>query len=304
MGIIIIKGLVFDIKKFAVDDGPGIRTTIFLKGCPMQCRWCHNPEGQTSVPELIYRYRKCIRCDECVTACPNQAFFSKRKKLGIDRGICNLCGLCAEKCPSGALRVIGREVSVPEVMKEIEKDSAFYDESGGGITLSGGEPLWQTDFTSAILKECKNRNIHTAVDTCGYASSKVIERIKDGVDLFLYDLKIMDDEKHRIYTGKSNKQILRNFEMLAKNGSILLVRIPLIPGINDDMENIRMTADFVLQCGVKRVCLLPYHRSGVEKYRSLGKHFYLNSIRTPSERRMNHIKAQFEASGLMVKIGG
>jgi pyruvate formate lyase activating enzyme len=304
VGIIIIKGLVFDIKKFAVDDGPGIRTTLFLKGCPMRCLWCHNPEGQESLPELMYMHKKCNICGECVGMCPSQALFSTRKELGINRKICSVCGVCAEKCPSGALKIVGKKTSVEEVMKEIGKDSAFYEESGGGVTLSGGEPLWQIDFTSAILRECKELNIHTAVDTCGYASCKAIERIKDKVDLFLYDLKIMNDEKHRKYTGKSNKQILRNFKTLADNGNDLLVRLPVIPGINDDRKNIQMAADFVLLYGVKRVCLLPYHRAGIEKYRSLGKRYNLNSIRTPSEPKLNAIKEQLEASGLMVKIGG
>ena len=304
VGTIIAKGFVFDIKKFAVDDGPGIRTTIFLKGCPLRCQWCHNPEGQSSVSELMYRDKKCVRCNECVSVCPNQAFSSGRSKLGIDRSACSLCGLCAVRCPSGALSLVGREVSVQEVMTEVGKDAAFYEESGGGVTLSGGEPLWQIGFTSAVLRECKSRGIRTAVDTCGYGSSNAIRRIRDSVDLFLYDLKIMDDAKHRKYTGKSNKQILRNFETLANHGNELLVRLPLIPGVNDDRKNIQMTADFVLKNGVKRVCLLPYHRIGVEKYRSLGKRYFLNSVRTPSEQKMNHIKARFEACGLMVKIGG
>lgn len=304
MGIIIRKGLIFDIKKFAVDDGPGIRTTIFLKGCPMRCLWCHNPEGQTLAPELMYRHKKCIRCDECAKICPNQALFLTGKKLTINRKICSLCGVCAKNCPSGALEIIGKEISVEEVMREIEKDSAFYDESKGGITISGGEPLLQIDFTAAILSECKKRSIHTAIDTCGYASPKVIERIKDKVDLFLYDLKIMDDAKHRKYTGKPNRHILKNFRTLAKNGNNLLVRFPILPGINDDRENIQKTADFILLNGVKRVCLLPYHRAGIEKYRSLDKRYDLNSIRPPSEQKLNTIKKQLEAYGLIVKIGG
>ena len=304
MGIIISKGLVFDIKKFAVDDGPGIRTTIFLKGCPMRCLWCHNPEGQTFAPELLYRYKKCIRCGECVKICPNQVLFLAGKKLTINREICSVCEACAENCPSGALEISGKKLSVNEVMREIDKDTAFYDESRGGITISGGEPLLQLDFTTAILGECRKRNIHTAVDTCGYASPKTIEKIKDKVDLFLYDLKIMDNAKHRKYTGKSNRPILRNFKTLAQNGNTILVRLPLIPGINDDRKNIQETADFILLHGIERINLLPYHRAGIEKYRNLGKRYKLNSIRPPSERKLNAIKERLEASGLIVKIGG
>jgi pyruvate formate lyase activating enzyme len=304
VGIIIRKGLVFDIKKFAVDDGPGIRTTIFLKGCPMRCLWCHNPEGQTLAPELMYRHKKCVGCGECVKICPDQALSLTRKNLTIIRESCSLCGACAKNCPSGALEIIGKEISVDEVMREIDKDSAFYDESKGGITVSGGEPLLQIDFTAAILSECKKRSIHTAVDTCGYASLKAIERIKDKVDLFLYDLKIMDDAKHRKYTGKSNRPILRNFRTLAKNGNDLVVRFPILPRINDDEENIQKTANFILLNGVKRICLLPYHRAGIEKYRSLDKQYNLNWIRPPSEQKLDAIKKQLEASGLIVKIGG
>ena len=252
----------------------------------------------------MYRLKRCIRCDECVRICPNQALFSTRRKLSIDRKTCSLCGVCADKCPSNALEIVGKKVSVEEVMREISRDSAFYDESGGGITVSGGEPLLQIDFTAAILSECKKRNIRTAVDTCGYASHNVIERIKSDVDLFLYDLKVMDDAKHRRYTGKSNRQILRNFEILAKNGNDMLVRVPLIPGINDDKENIKSTAGFILQHGVKHICLLPYHRAGIEKYRCIGRRYSLNSIRAPSEQKLNSIKEQLEASGLIVKVGG
>lgn len=304
MGTIIQKGFVFDIKKFAVDDGPGIRTTIFLKGCPMRCWWCHNPEGQTSAPELMYRQKKCIRCSECVKGCPNQVLSLGTKKLSINRKICSLCGECAKKCPSEALAIVGKETSVEEVMREIDKDSAFYEESGGGITVSGGEPLLQIDFTDVILSECKKRNMHTAIDTCGYAPRKAIEKIKDKVDLFLYDLKIMNDAKHRRYTGKSNRQILENFKTLVENGNDLLVRFPVIPGINDDKDNVKKTVDFILSHGIKRICLLPYHRAGIEKYRSLGRRYSLSSVKTPSERKLNSIKEQFEASRLIVKIGG
>jgi pyruvate formate lyase activating enzyme len=304
VGITIQKGCVFDIKKFAVDDGPGIRTTVFLKGCPLRCWWCHNPEGQTSTPELMYRQKRCIRCGECVKTCPSQALSLGTKQLSINRKICSLCEECAKKCSSEALTIVGKETSVEEVIGEIDKDSAFYQESGGGITISGGEPLMQIDFTDAILSECKKRNLHTAVDTCGYASHEAIERIKDKVDLFLYDLKIMDAAKHRRYTGKSNRQILENFKTLAENGNGLLVRFPVIPMINDGKDNVKRIADFILSCGVKRICLLPYHRAGIEKYRSLGRGYRLSSTKAPSERKLNSIKKLFESSGLTVKIGG
>lgn len=304
MGIIIKKGIVFDIKKFAVDDGPGIRTTVFLKGCPMRCWWCHNPEGQTLAAELMYRQTRCARCGECAKNCSNGVLFLVARKLSINRKICSLCGECAKKCPSEALTIVGKETSVEEVMKEIDKDSTFYEESGGGITVSGGEPLLQIDFVDAILSECKRRNIHTAVDTCGYAPRKAVENIMDKVDLFLYDLKMMNDAKHRRYTGKSNKQILENFKTLAENGNDILVRFPVIPRLNDDEDNVQKTADFILSHGVKRICLLPYHRSGIEKYRSLGRRYKLNSMKTPSQQKLNSIKRQLEVSGLVVKTGG
>lgn len=239
-------------------------------------------------------------------SCPNQVLSLSlgAKKLSINRKICSLCGECAKKCPSEALTIVGKETSVEEVMREIDKDSAFYEESGGGITISGGEPLLQINFSDAILSECKKRNIHTAVDTCGYAPRKTIEKIKNKVDLFLYDLKIMNDAKHRKYTGRSNKQILENFKTLAENGNDLLVRFPIIPGINDEKDNVKKTVDFILSHGIKRICLLPYHRAGIEKYRSLGRGYSLKSVRAPSEQKLNSIKEQFEASGLIVKIGG
>ena len=304
MGIIIKKGIVFDIKKFAVDDGPGIRTTVFLKGCSMRCWWCHNPEGQTLTPELMYRQTRCARCGECVKNCSRRAISLRTRKLSINRKICNLCGECAKKCPSEALTIVGKKTSIAEVMKEINKDSTFYEESGGGITISGGEPLLQIDFVDAILSECKMRNIHTAVDTCGYAPHKAVEKVMNKVDLFLYDLKIMNDAKHKRYTGKSNKQILENFKTLAENGNHILVRFPVIPGLNDDEDNIQKTADFILSHAVKRICLLPYHRSGIEKYRSLDRSYKLNSMKTPSKQKLNLIKRQFKVSGLIVKTGG
>lgn len=297
------KGIVFDIKKFAIDDGPGIRTTVFLKGCPLRCWWCHNPEGQLLAPELMYRKNRCIRCDECVKNCSIEALSFSTKQLSINRKNCSLCGRCAQKCPTNALEIVGKEIDAKELMKEIEKDSAFYDESGGGITISGGEPLLQIDFLYALLTECKNKSVHTAVDTSGYAPRGAIEKIKDKVDLFLYDIKMMDDKRHRKYTGVPNKQILENLKRLAENGSDLFVRFPIVPGINDDEDNVTKSAEFVLSCGIKHICLLPYHRAGIEKYRSLGKGYKLKTLRAPSDQGLNLIKEQLEAFGLGVRIG-
>jgi pyruvate formate lyase activating enzyme len=296
---------VFDIKKFAVDDGPGIRTTIFLKGCLLRCWWCHNPEGQLCTPELMFRHNRCNSCEECVNVCPRHAIsLSKAKRLVINRRDCNLCGKCVQKCPTEALSIAGKLMSVNEVMKEIDKDRSFYEESKGGVTVSGGEPLLQINFLNTLLTQCKDRGIHTAVDTSGYASSQTIEKIKNETDLFLYDIKTMDDKKHKKYTGVSNKRILQNFRTLAENGSNLLVRFPVILRINDDENNIAKTAEFILVNGVEHVCLLPYHRAGIEKYRSLSRHYKLMKTPTASEEKLNSIKHQLEAFGLDVKIGG
>jgi len=304
MGITVKKGIVFDIKKFAIDDGPGIRTTIFLKGCPMRCWWCHNPEGQLLTPELMYRRNTCTMCGECINFCSKKALSSSDRQLLINRKRCNLCSECSQKCPTGALEIVGREMNVEQVMNEVERDLVFYDESGGGITFSGGEPLLQAGFLIALLKECKKKNIRTAVDTSGYAPHKVIEEINDKVDLFLYDIKLMDDKKHRKYTGVSNKLILDNLKRLAENGNDILSRFPIIPEINDNKDNVTKIGEFIISCGIKRICLLPYHRAGIEKYAGLGRDYRLKKTETPSDQKVNLIKKQFEAFGLDVKIGG
>jgi len=252
----------------------------------------------------MYRKNRCIRCEECVKNCPREVLSFSVKQLSIDRKNCNHCGKCAQKCPTDALMVVGKEVGVDEVVKEIVKDSAFYDESKGGITISGGEPLLQIDFLNALLSECKKRSIHVAVDTSGYAPHSAIDKVKDKVDLFLYDIKMMDDKKHRKYTGVSNKPILENFKRLAENGSDLFVRFPIVSGINDDENNVTKTSEFILSCGIKRICLLPYHRTGIEKYRSLGRDYKLRTTEAPSSQKLSSVKEQLEAFGLSVRIGG
>jgi pyruvate formate lyase activating enzyme len=252
-----ITGVIFDIKKYALHDGPGIRTTIFLKGCPLSCWWCHNPESQN---------------------------------LGIDT------------LPN---ETIGCEMTVEEVMGEIEKDLLFYDESGGGVTFSGGEPLIQPRFLYYLLSACKEREILTALDTSGYASWEIINRIKTRVDLFLYDIKLLDDEKHQAYTGVSNKQILSNFERLDKEKFPLIIRFPVIPGITDTSTELDLLVKWIegLQT-CQEINLLPYHKIGKGKYERLGWTYRLNNLEPPSNERLEELMAIFQDLGLNTKIGG
>ncbi|MCJ7422903.1 glycyl-radical enzyme activating protein [Candidatus Bathyarchaeota archaeon] len=299
------NGIVFDIRRYAIHDGPGIRTTVFFKGCPLRCWWCHNPEGQNSEPELVYRKNRCTSCGECVRSCPREAITLGAQQVFLNRENCVPCSDCSLTCPSEALSIAGKRLNVKEIIEEIEKDRAFYDESGGGVTFSGGEPFLQPDFLNALLDECKERDIHATVDTCGFAQYEIIDRIRDKVDLFLYDIKTMDDRMHRKYTGASNKQILRNLKKLAENGSSIVISFPVIPGINDDDKNLARTAKFIGSLpNTRQVNLLPYHRAGIEKYKSLGKPYKLNKIRPPANQKIKSIKEKMEAHGIRVGIGG
>jgi pyruvate formate lyase activating enzyme len=252
----------------------------------------------------MYRNMRCTACAECVKICPEGAISCVGKTITINREKCSLCGRCCQKCPTEALAIVGKQMSLNEVMKEIDKDSIFYDESEGGVTVSGGEPLLQLGFLNALLDECEERNINTAADTCGYAPIKAVDIISDKVDLFLYDIKMMDEKKHIKYTGVSNKLILENFKRLAENGSDIQVRFPIIPGINDNKDNLTQTAKFVVSCGIENMSLLPYHRAGIEKYTGLDKTYKLGKTPSPSEQNLRQIKRELEACGLKVRIGG
>jgi len=299
------NGVIFDIRRYAIHDGPGIRTTVFLKGCPLRCWWCHNPEGQDIKPELVYRKNRCTGCGECLTSCQREALSLMAKSVSVDREKCVPCDNCSHVCPSDALAIAGKQVSVKEVLEEIEKDRTFYEESGGGVTFSGGEPLLQPDFLNALLHECKERAIHTVVDTCGFVQYEIIERMRDKVDLFLYDIKTMDNRKHKKYTGASNEQILKNLKALAEKGSSIVISFPIIPSINDDDENVTRTAKFISSLfNIQQVNLLPYHRAGIEKYKSLGKSYKLDKIQPPSSQRINFVKEKMEAFGMKVGVGG
>ena len=299
------NGVIFDIRKYSIHDGPGIRTTVFFKGCPLRCWWCHNPEGQDVEPELVYRKSRCIGCDECSKSCQREAISLVAQFIFVNREKCVPCGNCCRVCPSDALSIAGKQMSVKEILEEIEKDRTFYEESRGGVTFSGGEPLMQPDFLNALLKECKERAIHTAVNTCGFAQYEIIDRIRDKVDLFLYDIKTMDNRKHRKYTGASNEQILKNLKKLAESGSSIVISFPIIPGINDDDKNVTRTAEFISSLpNIQQVNLLPYHRAGIEKYKNLGKPYKLDKIQPPSNQRVKSVKEKMEAFGIRVGIGG
>lgn len=283
-------GIVFDIRKYSIHDGPGIRTTVFIKGCPLRCWWCHNPEGQVAGLELIIHQNRCIRCGACVDECEHGALSWDGQGPLTDREKCEQCGACAEVCYAEARQVVGREMTVAQVMAEIERDIPFYDESGGGVTLSGGEPLSQRDFALGLLKACKEEEIHTALDTCGFATWDTFERVRGYVDLFLYDLKLVDAEKHRQFTGVSNERILANLQALSQRGHKIIVRVPIIPGINDDAETARQIASFAASLPhLDGIELLPYHHTGVDKYTRLNKTYLLPDAQPPSGERMRKI---------------
>jgi len=294
-------GIIFDIKKFSIHDGPGIRTTVFLKGCPLSCGWCHNPEGQASQEELILRPDRCIACGACVEACDRGAIISDRGIVLTSRERCAACGACVEVCYPGARELVGREVTVAEVVAEVERDRPFYDQSGGGVTLSGGEPLFQPAFLSELLKACKASDLHTVLDTCGFAPWEVMDRVREYVDLFLYDLKLMDEARHREITGVSNVPILRNLSRLSQEGHRVILRVPVIPGVNDDEPNLDQIARFAAALpSLRRVDLLPYHRIGRDKYQRLGKNCLMPEVDPPTRERVEEIADMVAGFGLEV----
>lgn len=299
------SGAIFDVKRFAVHDGPGIRTTAFFKGCPLACLWCHNPEGQKFTPELMVRPSRCTGCGDCVSACETKAIRVADNALMIDRGLCISCGDCAVVCPTDALEMVGREITGDALMKNLERDISFFDQSGGGITFSGGEPLAQPEFLFELLKISKSHKLHTTIDTSGYATAEVIDQAAKLADLFLYDLKIMDDEKHYRYVGVSNQRVLDNLDRLACLGVPVIVRVPVVPGYTDDKENIEEMARFV--AGFDRrypVDLLAYHRAGADKYSRLGMSYQLEKTLAPPRLEMEEIASIFKGYQIPVMIGG
>lgn len=298
-------GTIFDIKRYAIHDGPGIRTTVFLKGCPLQCWWCHNPEGLADSPQRLYNADRCIGCEACIDACPQDALSRSNDGIRVNPQKCEQCFKCAAVCPSGAVQKIGRSVSVAELMQTIVSDRLFYDESGGGVTISGGEPLSQAEFLLELLTACGRTGIHRAVDTCGYADPDQILAVARQTDLFLFDLKLMDTRKHRKYTGMPNETILANLELLAARNANVVVRIPVIPGVNADDDNMRQTARFLTaRPGIRKVHLLSYHSTARKKYRQLGLDFIPADIAGPTSAETRRLASLLESYGLQVSLGG
>jgi len=299
------KGLIFDIKRFAVHDGPGIRTTVFFKGCPLHCLWCHNPEGIAKGKELMVRSSRCARCYQCVDACPRGAITRSSGPVAVDRSKCDLCGDCVQVCMSEALEMAGRAVTVEDVVREIERDRIFFEQSGGGVTLSGGEPAAQPDFCRSLLGELNKRSIHAALDTSGLAAWDILWNCASRADLILYDLKLMNEKKHLKYTGVSNRPVLDNLKKLAAAKKDIAVRIPLVAGVNDDKANIQSAVGFLQRLGtIKKVSLLRYHQGGREKYKNLDQVSSFQIYEPPSEERMGEILRKFGEAGFEVKIGG
>ena len=288
-------GLIFDIKRYAINDGPGIRIVIFLKGCNLNCSWCHNPEGISTRQERMYSQSKCISCGLCVSSCPTKALTLTPGGIETDTSLCELSGNCARVCPTKAIEISGHRMSVGEIMTEIGKERIFFDQSGGGVTFSGGEPLMHADFLIQLLKSCGKQGIHRAVDTAGLSKTDVLLEVAKHTDLFLYDLKMFDLERHRKWTGVSNQTILENLEILAKTGAHIILRIPLIGGINDDQQNMEDTAAFVasLSGEKKEVNLLVYHKSALNKYGKLGREEEFKLFREPSGEAIQNALAIF-----------
>lgn len=297
--------IVFNIQKYSIHDGPGIRTTVFLKGCPLSCSWCHNPESQSFKEELMVFPNRCIGCAACIKVCNTGALHMQNSSILRKQEQCSLCGVCAKVCCSNALEMAGRQVSVSELLRELEKDIIFYDSSKGGITISGGEPLAQGEFSLELLQGCKKLELHTVVDTSGFGDPTLLEEISKYTDLFLYDMKLMDDERHKQHTGVSNKLILENLALLSRLGKRIWVRIPVIPGINDDEDNIAATAAWIRATGgIEQVNLLTYHNTAMEKYKRLHKQYQLSDIEVPGKEHMEHIADLYHQKGVNALIGG
>jgi len=303
-----VTGIVFHIIHGSFVDGHGIRTTVFLKGCPLRCLWCCNPEGQAGSLEIKITSEKCNRCEKCMKICPNRAILlnsqEENVRVSVDRDLCTNCKECIDVCFTGALEVFGKDMSVGEVFNIVRQDQLYYQQSGGGVTIGGGEPTSQPLFTYALLKRCQESGIHTAVDTSGYVIDHEGYEVLEEADLLLYDLKGMDPLEHMSNTGVSNERILDNLKRLAGMNKPIIIRVPIVPEYNDSQHGIRRMAEFLSKLkSVERVDLLPYHKYGTVKHQQLGRIYKLN-VQPPDTEYMSRLKSTFEHYGLKAQVGG
>lgn len=293
------KGFIFNIQRYSIHDGAGIRTTVFFKGCPLKCQWCSNPESQSFSSELIVTDTNCIHCGLCIQKCYNGAITDK---VWLEEK-CNKCRRCTDICPTGAREFVGKHMTVSEMKKQITKDSSFYRTSGGGVTLSGGEPLSQSEFCEKLARELKKDYFKLAIETTGYAQWYQAEKVFNYIDEILYDIKHMNSDIHKLLTGVDNNLILENASKVAKLGKKFVIRIPVIGGINNDIDNITKTAHYAIKIGADEVHLLPYHRFGEGKYKKLGRQYICNAY-TPEDDEMRALKTLVENIGINCQIGG
>jgi pyruvate formate lyase activating enzyme len=297
-------GVIFDIQRFSVHDGPGIRTLVFFKGCPLACLWCSNPESQRFGAEVLFDAERCVACGGCAEVCPRLAIRREGDRVRYERETCVACGRCVDVCYAEARTLAGRQVTVDEVVAEVCKDAPFFARSGGGVTLGGGEPLAQAEFALGILKACRAQDIPTAIETCGHVPWPAIEAILPWTGLFLFDLKHLDVLKHRSHTGGDVNLILSNLQQLAASGARVTVRVPVVPDFNDTPEDIRSIADRVVSLGIRELHLLPYHRLGQNKYRLLGRQCDFAGSTKVQDDTMETLRAGAAGAGLSVRIGG
>jgi len=300
------RGTVFNVQYFNLHDGPGIRTLVFFKGCPLRCHWCSNPESMSRLPELGLKRSLCNQCGKCLDVCPEQAlFFNDEEVLNVDRQRCKACGECVSECYPEALTIYGKEMTADEVFEEVLRDKMFYEGTGGGITVSGGEPLQQPHFLVAVLRLCREAGIHTCLETTGYANAQVLEQVLPVTDYVLFDLKHMDSRLHQKFTGKPNKQILDNARRLAGSRIPVMFRMPIVPGFNDTLQNIVATADFVGSLrgdNVQGIELMPYHRMGMGKNESLHRQYALNNVKPSEPDYVESIRQRFEELGIICTV--
>jgi len=298
--------LIFDVRRYSINDGPGIRITIFMKGCPLRCAWCHNPESQSPKLQKLYTASKCIGAQDCIEVCPEEALTLTPNGIVTDSEKCTLCGKCADACPTKAIEMSGKLYNPEELMGLIERERVHIEHSNGGVTFSGGEPLMFPDFLLEMLKLCGEKGLHRAVDTCGYASTKTMLEVAKHTDLFLYDLKLMDPVQHKKWTGKNNVLILENLKMLAETGANINIRIPFIKNVNTDIKEVTKMAEFIAALPGKKpvINILPYHNIASGKYKKLELDYNEGEIDEPSDDEIQRAIDIFQSFGFETETGG